>query len=120
MFEGTPLSVEEGYVKGLEKTAKSQHEILSIFYNQDGTLKPDAFERIAMAKDGKALVVQQAQQLQKRAASVARQEIVAHTAETTPMTKTGDSGSPTSQQEAEQKARKHVASILPDPDKNTY
>jgi hypothetical protein len=120
MFEGTPLNVDEKFVNEIDKSVRTQQDVLSIFYNADGTLKPDAHRRIAMALDGESLVTQQANQLMKRAVTKAREEVVRHTADTTPMTKTGDTGSTTAMQEAEQKARAHVQSILPDPDKKTY
>lgn len=120
MFEGTPLEVQEEYVGKVDKIAQSQQGVLSIFYNADGTLKQDAHERIAMALDGKGLVVQQAKQLEKRAITKARQEVISETPNAPRMKKTGDSGGPTTAQEAEQKAKAHVASILPDPDKGTF
>jgi len=120
-FKGTPLSnINETALKDIDGSLSSQRQVLLEFFNEDGTLRSDAHTKMAMAKHGKNLSIQQAQAMQKRAITEARREIIAGTAEESAIKKSGDKNTPNEMEQAKAKARQQAESILGTPDQNLF
>lgn len=82
--------LKESYVKSIESKIRNG-EILNLYYNQDGTLKPDAAHRFILAQDGSNLIEQYANLHKVQAKNEATQEILDRTANTPDTTKGGSS-----------------------------
>lgn len=82
--------LSESYVKSVESKIRN-NEILGLFYNQDGTLKPDAAHRFVMAQDGSNLLDQYANLYEVQAKNKATQELLDRTADTPDRTQGGSS-----------------------------
>jgi len=67
-------------------------KVWNLFLNEDGTLKEDAFLRVAMARDGQNLLEQSLKMLENRKESIGNQAIMNHVADT-PSGQKGSSGS---------------------------
>lgn len=82
--------LSESYVKSVESKIRN-NEILGLFYNQDGTLKPDAAHRFVLAQDGSNLLDQYAKLYKVQAKNEATQELLDRTADTPDRTQGGSS-----------------------------
>jgi hypothetical protein len=82
--------VDKTYLSQLEQDFKTG-KIMSIFYQEDGTLRPDAYIRAAMARDGESLVEQSLKKLENRKQTIVNKEIINQTSNT-PSGGTGASG----------------------------
>ena len=120
LFEDTILTVDDNYISEVDKVAQTQASVLGIFYNPDGTLKPDAHQRIAMAMDGKGLVKEQANKLVKQIASKARQEVIEEIPDSQTIKKTSDQGGDTELEQSKKKVAEHINALFPADDTNTY
>lgn len=78
---GVYKDADTNYVDSLESIF-TEKGIASVFYNEDGTLKEDAFERMAMAKDGAALITQYQQIAERKVETKTNQEILSRGADT--------------------------------------
>lgn len=121
VFESSNLTIDEKYVGSLDKDLSNDRTILSYFKNDDGTLKPDAHQRLAMAKDGFGLVTQYQKQIEKRAVSKERADVLDRTATgSQAMKKSGDNAGSDSVKNSEKKVRDYVNSILPTGDEQVF
>lgn len=121
VFESSNLTIDEKYVGGLDKILSSDQAILSLFKNGDGTLKPDAHQKIAMASDGFGLVTQYQKQIEKRAVSKERADALDRAGSGSQAIKrSGDNVGVNSTKASEEKVRKYVDSILPTGNEQTF
>jgi hypothetical protein len=75
MFAEKWKDADKGYMNQLEQDFKNG-KIMEIFYNQDGTLREDAYVRAAMARDGENLVEQSLKMLENRKQSLVNKELL--------------------------------------------
>lgn len=119
-FKSSGLPLDEKYVEGLDKKLSSDQQILSMFKNDDGTLRTDAHQRLAMADAGFGLVTQYQKALERKIVTKAREEILDRAGSgSQAMKKSGDS-SGSGKNESEEKVKSYVASVLPTSEGKTY
>ena len=82
--------LSESYVKSIESKIRN-NEILSLFYEQDGTLKPDAAHRLILAQDGSNLLEQYSNLYKVQAKNEATQEILDRSSDAPNKTQGGSS-----------------------------
>ena len=119
-FEGTTLEIKEDYIAKVDKSLQTQQSILAVFMNPDGSLKENAHEMMAMATEGKNVVIQQANALRNRMVSKAREEVLENTPDSHQMKKTADQGGNTNTEVEKQKIDNEVAEILGTTEQKTY
>lgn len=119
-FKSQGLPLDEKYVSDLDKKLSSDQQILSMFKNDDGTLRTDAHQRLAMADAGFGLVTQYQKALERKIVTKAREEILDRAGSgSQAIKKSGDSfGSGVN--ESEKKVKDYVSSILPSAEGKTY
>jgi len=121
IFEGTKLTMDDGFVTKVDGYAKSGEAILSIFLNSDGTLKPDAHQRLAMAVGGQELVLNQAKKLESSMITKAREEVLQGTPrENVKPSSSGGVTNKSKAQEAQEKVQRRNNSIFPEDNGSTY
>lgn len=99
---------DSAYVDSLEATF-TENSIVATFYNEDGTLKEDAFKRLAMAKDGAGLIERYEKLAQRRVETATNQEILSRGADAPNVTK--GSNSNTSKEEVRQEVQDALSAI---------
>lgn len=96
---GAPLSVE--YAGALQKSIEN-NEIVSHFYNNDGSLKKDAAQSFAMARDGIKLIESIKQAAASKAITEERQRALDRGADTPPIGGGGAAAATTTAQNIEE------------------
>ena len=88
--------LSEAYVKSIESKIRN-NEILGLFYNEDGSLKPDAAHRLVLAQDGASLLSQYSELYKVQASNEATQEILDRSSDAPNKTQGGSSSASTEQ-----------------------
>jgi len=102
----------EVYLNTIDQEIK-QNSVVSLFYNEDGTLKPDAHARYIYARDGGDLIKKQREAIKRAVASKERESIIMRTADSPTVSKT-DSTVMNSEQELENRVKSQVDNVLPE------
>lgn len=116
-FAGRIEGVSDQYIQDIKK-GMLDTLIRDLFFEADGTYKPDAVERAVMAKDGMGLMTQYQTIATRAAESSERQEILSRGADTPPA---AGGGSSASAEEVRPEVLKHIDIITGGLNKrNTY
>ena len=118
-FEGK-LPIQEDYIQEVDKVVQSKDSVIAMFFNPDGTHKPDAHARMAMAMGGEELVLSQAQALKNKLVSQAREEVLRTTPDSHQIRSSADHGKASEMQLAEEKATRRAEEILGKPKEQSY
>jgi len=109
-FAEAKLPLDDKYLATVDKTINDQM-ILDLFKNPDGTLKDNVHQSIIMAQHGFDISQQLILAAKRQIASEQRTVVLERTPDTPAVKKTGTAES-TEKQNAEQKMKSHVASVL--------
>ena len=111
--------IDDNYVGSIKKEL-SINQVLSLFFNQDGTLKEDAAERYVMSRDGKGLMSQYKTIAEHQAENKERQEVLQRGADKPKESRGGSAGTP-GQEAIRPEVTQHIDAILGGTaPKNTY
>lgn len=119
-FKSQGLPLDEKYVSDLDKKLSSDQQILSMFKNDDGTLRTDAHQRLAMADAGFGLVTQYQKALERKIVTKAREEILDRAGSGSQAIKKSGDSSGSGVNESEKKVKEYVNSILPSAEGKTF
>ena len=86
--------LNDDYLAGITSKLSDKQNVISMFFNEDGTLKDDAGAKLVMAQDGKNLLDQYQKHAERAAKNKATQGLLNRTSETPP--KSGGSSTETS------------------------
>lgn len=82
--------LSESYVKSIESKIRN-NEIMSLFYDENGSLKPDAAHRLILAQDGNNLIEKYSKLYKTQANNEATQDILDRSSDTPDRTQGGSS-----------------------------
>lgn len=82
--------LSDSYVKSIESKIRN-NDVLSLFYEKDGSLKPDAAHRLILAQDGNDLIEKYSNLYKVQAQNTATQDILDRTPSTPNTTQGGSS-----------------------------
>ncbi len=82
--------LSESYVKSIESKIRN-NEIMSLFYDENGSLKPDAAHRLILAQDGNDLIEKYSKLYKTQANNEATQDILDRSSDTPNKTQGGSS-----------------------------
>ena len=111
--------IKEEYIAQVDKLAQDRNAVLGLFYNPDGSLKPDGHIRLAMATGGEELVLSQAAALKSKLMSQAREEVIRNAPDSTEI-RTASGQGMSEMELAQQKAQKRAEELVGKPQKQTY
>lgn len=106
------------YLETIDEEIKSG-VLNTVFYNNDGTLKPDAHQRYIMARDGFDYVQKQREALQRKIATAERENILARTTDTPMVTKT-NSTVESPDQELDKRVKEEMSKMMPKIEKSNF
>jgi hypothetical protein len=91
--------LSESYVKSIESKIRN-NEIMSLFYDENGSLKPDAAHRLILAQDGNDLIEKYSKLYKTQANNEATQDILDRSSDTPNKTQGGSSTAKTDSKSA--------------------